>query len=116
MDINPDEESDAEFDKFELANYLRISNVDYLILLCAWCDSDPLIDNIESGMKTIDYWIIRLLPLSEDLVCGSLNPKERLVGRGFGVVVCDRVGKEEDTVFAGMSCGFRFNRLRVGGF
>lgn len=62
MDLNPDEESGASFEEFELGHYLREQRIDLLVCLCAWVDSNPKINKIEEGLNTINYWVIRLLP------------------------------------------------------
>jgi len=115
MDINPDEEANAEFNEFELGHYLRKEEVDLLVLICCWNDSDPKNDSKKNGMKTIEYWMIRLLPLTAHETCGELNPKPRGKKR-VGVLCCDRVGKEDDTVYVGMSCWFATSPLQVGEF
>ena len=44
-----------------------------------------------------------------------MDPQPRLKGKRVGVVVSDRVGKEEDTVFTGTSCAFLFNPIEIVG-
>ena len=68
----------------------------------------------ESIQESINYWIIRLLPLSDDLVCGNLNPKPRQCKKSTSVLVSNRTGKEEDTVYSGCSCHFKFNPFTIG--
>lgn len=59
MDINPDEEASSEFNTFELSTYLTEQYVDYLILICAWNDGTPEVEN--DADVTMWYWMIRLL-------------------------------------------------------
>lgn len=58
MDVNPDEETDSEFDKLELSSYLTQQYVDYLFLICAWNDGTP--ECLDDGSTTLEYWIWRL--------------------------------------------------------
>ena len=41
MDINPDSENGHKFEEFELGHYAREENLDLLIMICCWNDSDP---------------------------------------------------------------------------
>jgi protein N-terminal amidase len=86
MDINP-KQFKAPFDSFEFAHFHLQHHSDILFLSMAWLASGN-----GDSMSLIRYWLARLQPL-------IMNPS-----RSVKVFICNRVGRENDTVFAGTSC------------
>lgn len=112
--------------EYPLGSFLRDERVDFLIFPTAFCGNKNY--SKEEGMKWVNFWVKRLLPLDKDLskdhfgddiqkvgyIKDDENPKSRLEDKQVGVVICDRVGEEKGTAFRGMSCWFVFNPFQMG--
>jgi len=109
MDLNcqPPADWTLETGPYEIANYCIDQRSDVLILLNAWLDSgrDPESDE---DWGVLNYWASRLRPLwarkEEDEVDNSQEGRETVV------VVCNRCGEENETLFAGSSAMFSMKR------
>ncbi|KIJ54807.1 hypothetical protein M422DRAFT_24696 [Sphaerobolus stellatus SS14] len=102
MDLNPFPSAvwtSLDDGPYELAAYVKEQDTRLLVILCAWLDSkdDPA---KRWDLRTADYWLTRLLPLWY-AKNGTTSEKETIV------VVCNRCGSEDDTLFAGTSAIFR---------
>ncbi|KNC87395.1 hypothetical protein SARC_00487 [Sphaeroforma arctica JP610] len=85
MDINPYRFT-APFEDYELANYMRTKQVNLIVLIANWLDSEPESDD-SRGVP--NYWVHRLKPvLYTDTV----------------FIVCNRSGREEtNAIYTGCS-------------
>ena len=92
MDICPYEFT-APFNKFELANYWKVQNVD----LCVFCTNWTVSAEHDSSENLIKYWISRLFPLIE-------NDKSTYF------IAADRVGIERGKEYLGTSCIMRLGQ------
>ena len=92
MDINPYEFT-APWKKMEFANFCLSKNVDLIIFPTAWTDSNPDKDDIQFTLEAIEYWISRMEPYYK-----KKNKKNAFL------LCADRIGKEKDTTFLGVSC------------
>ncbi|CAE6533845.1 unnamed protein product [Rhizoctonia solani] len=97
MDLNPHSPNvQASVEgPYELADYCIEHNVQTLILLCAWLDSDVSPEDTQFDAQTVSYWIDRLRPLWHS---GSNK---------YTVVICNRTGTERGSKFAGSSTVLR---------
>ena len=86
MDINP-YQFKAPFEKYELANFWKESDVDLCVFCTNWTSGG--LDDTSQGL--ISYWLSRLKPLLE----GKKN-------RYF--LAADRIGEERGTRYMGTSC------------
>lgn len=103
MDLNvqpPSEWESIEDGPYELASFASDKKADLLILLNAWLASDQDSINEEDAPDTevLAYWYARLRPLW--CPAGGQPVKE------ISVVICNRCGQEEGTLFAGTSTMF----------
>lgn len=90
MDLNPNvKESDYLSPNFEVpyevADYCIAQDINTLIVLCAWKDSDYDKDS-ERDIGTVNYWCHRLAPLWQP------SPGESQ--ETTTVIICDRAGFE----------------------
>jgi protein N-terminal amidase len=90
---------------YEIADYTIQKNVNILLLLNAWLDSDQEPEH-EKDWHTLNYWAMRLRPLwarceefkeEDSAQCNSRG--ESIQGRGLDgrdtvVIVCNRCGSE----------------------
>ncbi|KAI8814179.1 carbon-nitrogen hydrolase [Cladochytrium replicatum] len=109
MDINP-KQFKAPYEAFEFGNFAKNQDVDLVLLSMAWVlkttgppsadseDTTVAASNVkEPNMDTLEYWIDRLQPII---------PGER--GKDVIVVVANRVGGENGTIFTGTSTVMKF--------
>ncbi|GAA5885107.1 hypothetical protein JCM16303_006405 [Sporobolomyces ruberrimus] len=108
MDLNA-EAFDESLEKLEYSNFVKREKVDLVVASNAWLDSDVVkpsddgeeAEQVREGIKVeegswdevrglIGYWVYRMSTNLED--------------PGVAFIVCNRVGKEGDCVFAGSSC------------
>ncbi|EMG51016.1 NTA1 Protein N-terminal amidase [Candida maltosa Xu316] len=125
MDLNP-YKFEAPFNKFEYSLSSYAQRVKLLICPMAWLHPDSpslkselsltkrveLADNLklnekESSQSTVDYWILRMFPY--------LNHTHSFIPKWFNgqddkvtAICCNRVGTEDDVVYAGSSSIFQF--------
>ncbi|KAG0140645.1 hypothetical protein CROQUDRAFT_726039 [Cronartium quercuum f. sp. fusiforme G11] len=97
MDLSPDK-FEAPFDAYELSSFVVQQDAEILLCSMAWLDSGPWPnpDQTRSGKSweevsgSINYW------------AGRCTPMWKKHGQTF--VACNRVGREQDTVYTGTSC------------
>ncbi|KAI8461595.1 carbon-nitrogen hydrolase [Phakopsora pachyrhizi] len=97
MDLSPDK-FEAPFDRFELASFAINNNCEVLICSMAWLDSVQGVDpnRTDHGKSwnevkdTLNYWALRCTPIWK--------------AKDQTFIACNRVGKEDGTVFTGTSC------------
>ena len=92
MDINP-YEFEAPFDKMEFANHCIDKDVDLIVFLTNWTDSEPEKQDEDAIYDQLNYWAVRLSPFYKS------NIKKPVY-----FLAADRTGKEKDTSFIGCSC------------
>ena len=95
MDINPYEFT-APWKKMEFANFCLNKDVDLIIFPTSWTDSHPGEDDIQYTLDAIDYWISRMEPY-----------KKKKIKKNVYLLCADRIGKEKDTTFVGVSCAVK---------
>ena len=95
MDINP-YEFEAPWRKMEFANFCLKKDVDLIIFPTAWTDSNPGNDDIQYTLEMIDYWNSRMEPFYR-----------KKIKKNIYLLCADRIGKEKDTTFIGVSCAVR---------
>jgi len=112
MDLNcqPPAEWGLESGPYEIADYSIDQKSNVLILLNAWLDSGDQPEKDEDW-GVLNFWAARLRPLwaskEEDADDSSTKPRE---GNDTIVVVCNRCGEENDTLFAGTSAVYSMKR------
>ncbi|GAA6002143.1 amidase [Rhodotorula paludigena] len=98
MDLN--ERDFAPTDEYALASFAAEQDADVLLVAMSWLDSaaeeglrearDPEgTDGEDEWRDVLTYWVVRSMPL---------------LGSGAALVCANRVGREGDTVFTGLSC------------
>ena len=97
MDINPHEFT-APWKKMEFANFCLKNDVDLIIFPTAWTDSNPGNDDIQYTLEMIDYWNSRMEPYTK-----------RKIKKNVYLLCADRIGKEKDTTFIGVSCAVKLS-------
>ncbi|CAA7263962.1 unnamed protein product [Cyclocybe aegerita] len=114
MDLNPRSPWTLGGGPYELADHCVAQNANVLILLNAWLDSKTEVEET-SDWSTLNYWASRLRPLwtngrgdDEDEDGGDTQADlgSQDEGKETIVVVCNRCGEENDTLFAGTSAIF----------
>ncbi|KAJ3516874.1 hypothetical protein NLJ89_g857 [Agrocybe chaxingu] len=112
MDLNPQSPWTLERGPYELADYCVAQNANVLILLNAWLDSKTETEET-SDWSTLNYWASRLRPLwtnGDDVdkdgqrTQADVDPQDG--EKEIVVVVCNRCGEENGTLFAGTSAIF----------
>jgi protein N-terminal amidase len=97
MDLNYSTE-DRFFD-FELATFCKEEKADAIIFCANWLKSS------EGSRKLLSYWLQRLTPLLQP----QPGPKPSLF------LCANRIGSENGTIFAGLSCHLRLNPPEILG-
>ncbi|KAF9075968.1 hydrolase [Rhodocollybia butyracea] len=113
MDLNAHPPADWQMrgPPHEIADYVLEQDVEILIFLNAWLDSEVYgyeNEGIGGGVvdwTTVDFWAARLNPLWEKDSVDSGNGD-----KVTSVVVCNRTGKEKGRLFAGSSTCFNMRR------
>ncbi|GAA5907761.1 amidase [Sporobolomyces salmoneus] len=118
MDLNA-EAFDERLEKFELSNFVRREQVDLVVASNAWLDSETKEALKPADMETEEAEKVKeQLREKEEVEEGSWEEVRGLVsywvyrmstnlegeGTGMAFVVCNRIGREGDSVFAGSSC------------
>ena len=129
MDLNP-YKFEAPFNKFEfsIASYENKSKL--IICPMAWLSQQSPSINKElskqekldqainvklsstANNETINYWILRFFPFLKHKF--SIMPKWWSSTEKVNVLICNRVGREDDVVYGGSSCILQFNNEDVG--
>jgi len=114
MDLNPQPPTPWRLAEgpYELADSCLKNETRLLILLCSWLDSKEYLEE-NPDMSTVQYWAARLRPLwtnsdNEDLegYDNESNSDTVVNGQETIVVICNRSGEENGTLFAGTSALF----------
>ena len=105
MDFNP-KQFKAPFDAYEMASFYRDNNASLLICSMAWLMPTELFINPDKSVEynMINYWALRLSPLID---------ASKSNGRIVNVIICNRTGKEGETVFGGTSCILQIKEGRI---
>lgn len=90
MDINPYEFKDNS--AFEWADFIKSNDVDVVILIQNWVDSEPHRDDGDSVTGLIDYFLWRLRPLTN-------VKKEIRYHKSWLFLTCNRTGKEDNVLY-----------------
>lgn len=124
MDLNP-YKFEAPFNKFEFSAKCYHNKAKLIICPMAWLSSQsPSIkteltqeEKLDQAKQlkllsdpcneTINYWILRFFPFLKHKY--SFFPKWWSSRDKVSVLICNRVGKEEDVVYGGSSCILQFN-------
>lgn len=116
MDLNPFPPADwtLEDGPYEVADYCQFQNTDLLVLLNAWLDPDPGVDEEGPSWSTLQYWVARLRPLwfgeQEE---GSITQVE--TDKTTTVVVCNRTGEENGELMELLSMFVNTNNVKFVG-
>ncbi|KAL9711332.1 hypothetical protein Ac2012v2_005875 [Leucoagaricus gongylophorus] len=110
MDLNPSSSTNWQLETgpYELAEYCQAQSTNILVLLNAWLDSDHELED-EPSWSTLRYWATRLRPLWYDQHKTDID-SEALAQHRTTVVICNRTGEENGTVFAGSSALFQLSQ------
>lgn len=103
MDLNPHEFT-APFEDYEFGTHVVASNATLAVVPMAWLTEQSGGEPSRPDRMTQEYWASRMRP--------AMN---RADGSETLLVTCNRVGVEDDVVFAGSSAvmGFVDGRVRV---
>jgi protein N-terminal amidase len=97
MDLNP-KEFKAPWEAMEFSTFCLMNNVDVILFLTNWIDSEPEKNSKKEVLSIINYWVQRLEPF---LVNKIYKPVYFLAA--------DRCGKERETNFIGCSCALKID-------
>ncbi|KAF8625930.1 hypothetical protein AX17_006656 [Amanita inopinata Kibby_2008] len=109
MDLNPQTSAwSLENGPYELAEYCLSKGTNTLIMVNAWLDSGNM-EVEEHDLQTVRYWVARLRPLwaNDQRSSNSVPVPKHVEKRDVIVVVCNRIGEENEKTFAGSSAVFR---------
>ena len=92
MDLNPFPPAiwNSREGPYELASFAIDNDTRLVIILCAWMDSRTHTEK-PWDLKTVDYWVARLLPLWE-------RTNNQQAGRDTIVIICNRAGLDGGAV------------------
>lgn len=104
MDLNcqPPSEWGLETGPYEIADHCIDNQSNVLILLNAWLDSKEQ-EESDEDWRVLNYWAARLRPLWVTEQSAESDPAQPAKDHNTIVVVCNRCGEENDTLFAGSS-------------
>jgi protein N-terminal amidase len=97
MDLNP-WEFKAPWDKMEFSTFCYENQVDLILFLTNWLDSEPDVVGEKAILNTINYWLMRLEPFLK-----------RKIKKNLHFIAANRCGKERETTFVGCSCAVRIS-------
>ncbi len=97
MDINPYEFT-APWEKFEFGNHCFKNDVDVILFLTNWNDTEPKENTPKEMYELYNYWLARLEPFFK---------KEDINKKPVYFLAANRNGTEKDTSFAGFSCAIK---------
>ena len=103
MDINP-YKFESPFEAFEFAREALNNQSQLILFSCAWTDSAP---EDSDPSQLFNYWATRLTPLI-DHYSSTKKP--------CYFICANRIGKENDTTFAGSSCVIALHTCSVKSF
>jgi protein N-terminal amidase len=95
MDLNP-WEFKALWKEMEFSTFCYDNQVDLILFLTNWLDSEVNSVGEEAILRTINYWLMRLEPFLE-----------RKLKRNLHFLAANRCGKERETTFVGCSCAIK---------